>query len=690
MKLKLIYLGILIILFGALVSSASTMLYSVDMSNVNNTVINMPGIIYAQTVLFQVETNAAATCKYSSTKGNTFNNMENSFEVSFETVHQKTLTGLLDGVHRFYVKCKDFNGIESGEVETTFRTNSLISARIELSEDSPISSGVYEIKVTTSKIASQTPLLTYSYDGITYNPIPLSGSGVDWTGYLIVEDGPREDIGSFRFQGRDLEGNLGTEISGGSVFIVDSVKPSVLADLKAEGTSSSVRLEWFNEDDDANEYRIYKSIEQNVDYSDFYKVTNAKTFSDTSVEKGKTYYYKVGAVDKAGNEGGLSNEVYATVLLSNTTLVQSGLESRYLGLVDNLLSDIDLVLDDANSIKSNFNFKEDKEKNLFDDLKLTREIDNAKSEIDSLKREVENYKTQSLSKTELDKKLNSAQLKLSTIKRRIPDNIIISSEKTIDNQYNENDISSAILELNPGITQNLLDKTIKESIGKMSDGFNVKRVAYNVEIVYLDGTRKDASLIKETINSEIRENANLTLVEIVPNEIAGSVLDLDIKNNDYSVLKENTIVGFGVSSENLIYSLEKQIDLNEIGKIKTLILSKPIEEVKQPLFTGYFSYIDLGSGGNYFGMMIAVILVVGLAGYFFVVKKNAMISEKLVPFRRKIVEVEELIDKNNFDEAERIYGLMINNYSSLSKKEKKLIYPSISELHKRIEGGMKW
>lgn len=692
MKYTLIFLFASLILFTTMVSGASTMVYPVAVSSSNDSVVAMPGTIYASTVLFQVETDVSATCKYSSSKGNSYSNMEHSFETSFETIHQQTLTTLFDGLHRYYVRCKDFNGVISGEVETTFRTNSLISATIELSEESPVTSGIYEITLTTSKIASQTPLLTYSYDGVTYNPIPLSGSGSEWTGYLIVDDDLREDVGSFRFQGRDLEGNLGMEILEGAVFIVDTMNPDVLRDLTIEATTSRVTLEWFSEkDEDSEEYNIYRSTEPGVDYSDYYRTTGGKTFSDTSVERGKTYYYRVSAVDEAGNEGGLSNEVFTSVLSSNTTVLATGLETRYVGFVDSFLSEIDLVVADAGAIKSNFDFKSEKEKTLFEDLKLSRDIDNAQSELSSLRREVENYKSQSLTKTELDKKLNSAQLKLNTIKRRIPENIIISSERTVQNQYSENDVSSALLALHTGIAQDVLGTTLRTSLSAMNDhSFDVSRVAYNVEIVYLDGSRSEAALVRELIDSSALENDNLTLVEIIPDEIAQSALDLDVKNTDYSVLKEDTILSFDLDSSVILYSLESHIDLDEIGKIQTLILAEPVEVVNVPLFTGYFSFVDFEEGGSYFGVLVAILVAFGLAGYFVVLRKNSRASESLLPFRKKILEAEQFVDANHFAEAHRLYELMLQNYRSLNKREKKLIYPHIATLHKKIQEGSKW
>ena len=117
-----------------------------------------------------------------------------------------------------------------------------------------------------------------------------------------------------------------------------------------------------------------------------------------------------------------------------------------------------------NSIKQNFNEKTEKEKSIYTDLKLDREIDGAKTELNSLRKEVENYRSQNLDKNELDKKLNTGKLKISSIKKKIPENIVILDEKEINKKYTEEELTKIILELDYGRSDNLLSKKIKKSM----------------------------------------------------------------------------------------------------------------------------------------------------------------------------------------------------------------------------------
>ncbi|MFH1290889.1 MAG: hypothetical protein ABIH92_05815, partial [Nanoarchaeota archaeon] len=417
------------VLLSANVLAASTASFYFNTSTGDDESVTLSEIIRSSVVMLKVTTDRATTCKYSDYQGTSYDNMEETFDFNFETLHKKDLIDMTDGVHKYYVRCENDEGNESGELEAIFAVSVPVTAQVVLEDGSPLGNGRTEVTLVTSKALSQTPSLSYSFDGIGYDPIPLFGSGVTWQGYLVISSSDSEKVGSFKFQGRDLEGVLGTEITSGGFFIVDTKRPETISDIDAVGYEGEIKLNWYIDDeDDVEKFNIYRSTSPNVDHSDFYESTESLSFKDTSVEKGKTYYYKVSAVDEAENEGGLSREVYATALLENVTSL-TGLEARFHGLVDSFLSDVDSVIGLAEDVENGFDDKDEKERNLYSDLKLEREINGAKSELSSLRREVVNYKAQSLTRSELDGKLNSGQLKLNTIKKKIPENIIIVSEK---------------------------------------------------------------------------------------------------------------------------------------------------------------------------------------------------------------------------------------------------------------------
>lgn len=681
------FLGFLVFVFSLVVVEASTASFYFDTSG-NNSEMVFSEIIRSNGVVFQVITNKPATCKYSIYDSISFANMEGNFDFNFETIHKKDLTGLNDGTYKYYVKCRDSDGNISGQLEATFAASLPVSAQIILGEGDTVGSGRLEVLVKTSKALSQTPSLSYSFDGISYDPIPLFGSGKEWTGYLTISNSNEEVTGSFNFQGRDLEGFIGSEITNGGTFFIDTKKPTVITDIKSIGYEGEIKLSWENDEDkEIEEYKIYRSTEQGVDYSDYIKSVKEKTFLDTGVEKGKTYYYRVAGVDKAGNVADLSKEVYATALLNNVS-VQSGLELRYIGFVDNFLTEIDNTVTMTDDIKNSLDNKDGKEGELSNYLKLDGEINGAKSELDALRREVENYKSQSLSKSELDNKLNAGQLKLSSIRRKIPENLIIVSEKSEDQSAGEDALTSVILRIWPDITEELKNRRVEASL-KLSEGggFKVKTEGFNLEIVYMDGTRRELSLVRESIEFKQEKNDSIYILEVVPEGIANSVSDLSIKNQDYDVIKEDTIISFSADTKEILYTLDKTIDLEELKGIQTLVLFEVPEEVKkESSLSGYFSFVNLETGGNYTGVIFAVLIIAGLGGYLFYMRRSSHVSEKLIPLRQIIDDAESSLRQGKKDVAKDLYHAASLHYKELEKKLQKTVYNDLERLHKRISG----
>jgi hypothetical protein len=95
---------------------------------------------------------------------------------------------------------------------------------------------------------------------------------------------------------------------------VDIYPPRAPAELTAISDGISVSLVWLpNIEEDLAGYYVYRSAVER----DFKRLTaqaiSTASFSDHSVEKGKTYLYRVRALDKAGNESANSEEVSENV-----------------------------------------------------------------------------------------------------------------------------------------------------------------------------------------------------------------------------------------------------------------------------------------------------------------------------------------------------------------------------------------
>ena len=91
--------------------------------------------------------------------------------------------------------------------------------------------------------------------------------------------------------------------------------PSALAGASEDGT---VALEWSAPSDgDLDGYRVYRSTSSISDAGAATRVSgeglvSGESYSDDEASNGTTYYYRVAAVDEAGNESDLSGEIQKT------------------------------------------------------------------------------------------------------------------------------------------------------------------------------------------------------------------------------------------------------------------------------------------------------------------------------------------------------------------------------------------
>lgn len=679
-----LFIGILVlILLGGVVNSLDQSV-SVIYSFIENT--SLEANLDFSDVLLKINTIDDTICKYSSQQNIPYSYMEGNFEETTGILHKKTFVGFGDGVYEYYVKClndsSDAN-FEPAQLKVTLRINSLVSAQVVLDEDDPLNEGTFEITLITSKVVSSTPILSYSFDGVVYSELPLFGAEKIWKGYLIISEEIGEGVVSFKFKANDLEGRQGTVISSGAVFVIDTINPERVNDFVAEGNIEEVELNW-HFDEDFNKFNIYRSESSGVDYTDFYKSVKENSFTDVSVNGGKNYYYRVSVVDDAGNEGELSKEIYVTVLKTGQSVDSSGLALNLVGYVENFLTEVNLFIIEADNINSLFDLKSEKERALFEDLNLKKELESAKSELNSLKREVENYKLQDLSYDELTKKLDSSKVKLNIIKKKMPESLIVVEDGTQSQEILEEDIQEAILELEPLFSENQISNSLDETLKIMKDSeLEIQSEFYILEIVYLDGTRKEISVVKRNIFGEMERINNGYFVEIIPKDVIENAFDIEVENSDFEVVKEDPVLSFGTDLKKLVYSLEKK-SISSLKQSKFVFVK--ISEAEDSSFgskiTGYFSY---GDESLQYGGVIIIVLVLVFTIYFFYFLKNKTLKSHQ-EILNKIQEAEVMIQKKDFKSAKEIYNLLKIEYSKLSNKEKKLLYFKLERLHKEIKG----
>jgi hypothetical protein len=95
---------------------------------------------------------------------------------------------------------------------------------------------------------------------------------------------------------------------------VDTYPPKIPTEVTAISNGQSISIVWLpNTESDLSGYYVYRSGEERTYKKLTEQIITTASFIDASVEKGKTYYYRVKASDKSGNESGYSEEASDTV-----------------------------------------------------------------------------------------------------------------------------------------------------------------------------------------------------------------------------------------------------------------------------------------------------------------------------------------------------------------------------------------
>ena len=670
-----------LLLFSTL-ASAITVNFNFDTTQ--NSTPPSQGIFYTESLVLQIQTTERVRCRYSTTTEPSFDSMTGFFDEDLETIHKKTLTGLSTKVHRYFVRCRNISNPSNpldgrNELEAIFTTSNLISAvdisimGIETEEDA-LNSGKHEINLITSKIPSTTPTLTYSYDGIIYNPITLYGSGTSWKGYLMISESTGEKIGSFKFEAKDIEERTGTNIREGSTFIVDTKAPSSMSSLEAIGEYKQIRLEWVSpENEDIETINIYKSTDPNVGYTDFYKSIDGteEDYIDEDVIRGKTYYYKIAPEDLAGNIADLSREITATSRTDNKTST-TGLSPYLMGTVDAALTELALLESDASRAQTTLNSFDESETICLKTLGLFDNLESTKSELAALKKEIENYKLQDLTSETLNSRLAASRIKINIIKKKIPDTITSTSSNRKEIKPTEESLRIALIEYFSELTPSLIDKSVKQSQALIEEhNIKIQSQIDIFEITFLDGTRQSKSLIQHYIDSTLEKSENKMIILKIPASIP--IESLKIKNIDYTEGGAG-LIKFGADTKEITYIIDTKLDPNSINEINIAPLE--IAEDK-PFFTGYSLSSIPGTGSM--GMTTLILLACSLVVYLTLMRKRQK-NSTIMSFIEKAEEVKYLKKIGQEEKANELYNVLKSDYLRLNQKQKAKVFEEVKHL----------
>ncbi|MXV17052.1 YDG domain-containing protein [Hufsiella ginkgonis] len=167
------------------------------------------------------------------------------------------------------------------------------------------------LSFTSSEPLSGAPAVT-----IAGHTATVTGSGSSFTATYAMVNTDTEGTVPFNIGFTDLSGNTGvavTATTNNSSVKFDRTAPAVPAGLTATGSNTQVALSFTpNTDPDLVSYKIYSGTSPNPASLLITINSPTTTYTQTGLTNGVTYYYRITAVDQAGNESDYSTGVSAT------------------------------------------------------------------------------------------------------------------------------------------------------------------------------------------------------------------------------------------------------------------------------------------------------------------------------------------------------------------------------------------
>ena len=632
------------------------------------------------------------------------------------------------------IKATDKAGNENTVLVAFSVDNKAPTAAISLSDSSPVKEGTIEVTLQASEDLRDSPILEYSLDNTPNirQPISLTGSGSLWHGYMIIPAyGNR--IGTFYFKGFDIAGNNGSLITDGKLFLIDTLKPVAPKSIKLiRESDGDIKIEWYYDGEPYDHIVIYRSTDDTINYVDEYDTTENGYYVDTDVNDDKTYYYRISAVDKAGNNGDLSaiisiNPEEKEVIQEQEEQPQqeqpietpqpaqpkdtTPKESEI--LIKDLLNEINRLSVDISWVISNFQNKEDVvEKHLITDLELTVTASNAQLDVEELRKQL--LELQSSTETEAlkMKQLNMIELRIKKIMQTTPKNIIIREKNEFIQSITEDDIKNAIDEL-VGENKNLTlwaKNNYKDDAILIQTPVNVNTEVDVFTLEYLDKTKLNKTVVNKKLAYHSPDNLyDVVLVEVIPKNVVYSVNDMEITTADYEVLKEDPVLlwrfsKFNYEEKQIKYIINKEVDIGRIKGIKSVILKDPslfLVEGESTKISG-FSIFSFGDKEGMLGKTVSISAIIGfiiviiLSGYYFVFIKGFSTSE--IPLVKRftqsnalkkqiketINEANDYIEIEDYERARSLYPKIKHIYNKLPPNEKSQFYDKCLDLYSKI------
>ncbi len=536
--------------------------------------ISPTGTVSQRQITLRFYTSESASCKWDTTS-QPYDNLANQFPITGTTLHEQALN-LQQGINTYYISCKDQIGNYNPSITLNLDLNLPPTANINIEKNSSykaLKQGTYEIRLTASEPLIQAPSLSLRYSNRIIN-IPLEGSSANWNGYLIMPADAGENVGEFQYSGTDTKGMSGTEITSGKLALIDAIAPPIPTIPKLANENNKIKLAWSYEGEETDHYNIYRSTTGNTDKTHFYTTASGSSYFDSGVTNKIGYFYRISAVDKAGNEGLLSEEEFLMTEFQNTTQFKQ--DAEILTLVNDKINELERIVQGIEvKISAIERITDSNIVWIINEEKIVSQTKDTKTEIQLLIGELKTYRETKITKEELNAKIEVINAKLEEYKKEIIKDVKVRNDVEREQSPDENTLRKAVEEYLKLKTLTAQQKTAYEQkIKELQEEARIAQHITDYEIEYEYKESKKIIVIKESLflPNELTELTGLLIQELLPKEslMVSEIIFVtqpDDVNSLGVIWKLNNL-----EAPEVIYKTYSEKELSRLQGIETILL----------------------------------------------------------------------------------------------------------------------
>ncbi len=538
------------------------------------------GIVTSGPVALTATTDEAAVCRYA-TAPLPYDAMTSQLGGTTPTLTHAALVNLKDGVYTYHVACRDALANEAS-ASTTFTVKLLPSGSLQVEGKNPRKAGTYKVELEVSEPLATMPTLTLGYQGGSSLTLALTQEGTTrYEGYVIVEEGAGEKVGTFTFSGTDGDGGTGTKLEGDTLFRVDTVKPVKVEVFNAVNGSGSANLAWYYDGTDEVTFNVYRKLVPGVEYTDYYVSTIGDEYRDYDVMSSVYYHYRIAAVDEAGNIGPLSGEEWASAAIAQYDAEGAGafLEPVLQVDLDRRVASLALALMDAKRTVLLLRQESDARRaKLIKTLGLLKDAEQSLAALERIKGGLEALRSIAITAPEYETRVTQLSRDESEALGKLATTLTVLDNVEYDETPTKDQVDAAVntvLRGNP--LSDVERKSYRDATTALQSGVQVSTSVTQLRIVYADSRQREVTLVeKRLLSQELLRD--VLAVETVPKTVAKSASELSHFTTAPIVLEDDPILQYSFETlvdEEIAYGIERLVGLTMVRGASLVLLPKP-------------------------------------------------------------------------------------------------------------------